>query len=98
MEEEVLDKYIVEESKRDTFRGRGTTFEWRRVRKNKRHKIRKWREDCWTRIFFVLRIQFAASAKQAGGVNGRRRDEAAATNDVHERSDKEKQVKRKNGR
>ena len=44
IDEEVLDKYKVEESKR------GAPLEWRRVRKNKRCKIRKWREDCWARI------------------------------------------------
>ena len=35
-------------------------------------------EDCWAIFFFVQRMQLAACAKQAGGVNGRRRDEAAA--------------------
>ena len=33
----------------------------------------------------VQRIQFAAAAKQAGGVNRRRRDEAAAKNEDYER-------------
>ena len=42
MEEEVLDKYKVEESKRGAFKGRGDPLEWRKVNKNKRHKIRKW--------------------------------------------------------
>ena len=40
MEEEVLDKYEVEESKRGTFKGKGDLLEWRRVRKNKIFKIR----------------------------------------------------------
>ena len=39
-------------------------------------------------FLFVQRIQLAASAVQAGGVNG---DAAAAKNDDHERSDKENQ-------
>ena len=38
MEEEVLDKYKVEESKREA-------LEWRRVRKNKKYRIRKWRKN-----------------------------------------------------
>ena len=38
MEEEVLDKYKVEESKRVAFKGRGDLLEWRSVRKNKRYK------------------------------------------------------------
>ena len=97
MEEEVLE-YKVEESKRGAFKGRGNTLEWRTVRKNKRYKIRKWREDCWARIFlFVQRIQHAASAKQAGGVNRRGGDEAAAKDDNHERSDEEDQIERKDG-
>ena len=36
VEEEVLDKYKVEESKREAFRGRGAPLEWRRVRMNKK--------------------------------------------------------------
>ena len=36
MEEEVLEKNKVEESKRGAFKGRGNSLEWRRVRKNKR--------------------------------------------------------------
>ena len=42
IEEEVLDKYKVEESKRGAFRGRGGPLEWRRVCENKRYKMRKW--------------------------------------------------------
>ena len=36
LEEEVLDKCMVEEGKRGAFRGRGDPLEWMRVRKNKR--------------------------------------------------------------
>ena len=42
MEEEVMDKYKVEESIREAFRGRGASWEWRRVRKNKKYRIREW--------------------------------------------------------
>ena len=42
IEEEVLDKYKVEESKKGAFKGRGKLLEWRRVRRNKKYKIRKW--------------------------------------------------------
>ena len=42
MEEKVLDKYNVEESKKEAFRGRGALLEWRRVRINKKYRIRKW--------------------------------------------------------
>ena len=48
MEEEVLDKYNFEESNREAFGGRGAV-EWRRVRKNKKYRIREWGEDCWAR-------------------------------------------------
>ena len=46
----------------------------------------------------VQRVQLAATAKQAGGFGGRRRDEAAAKNEDYEGFDKENQIKRKNGR
>ena len=75
MEEEVLDKYKVEESKRGALKGRGDPLVWRKVRKNERYKIRKCGEDCWARFFLVLRIQLGAFAKQAGGVGERRRRE-----------------------
>ena len=45
MEEHVLDKYKVEESKRGAFQGRGNFLEWRRVPQKQGIKIRKWRED-----------------------------------------------------
>ena len=41
MEEEVLGKYKVEESKREAFRGTGAPLKWRRVRKDKKYRIRK---------------------------------------------------------
>ena len=42
MEEEVLNMYEVEESKKEAFRGGGAPLEWRWVRKSKRYRIRKW--------------------------------------------------------
>ena len=42
VEEEVLDKYKVEERRGEAFRGRGAPLEWRRIRKNKRYRKRKW--------------------------------------------------------
>ena len=41
-EAEVLDKYKIEDSKREAFVGRGAPLEWRRVRKSKKYRIRKW--------------------------------------------------------
>ena len=41
MEEEVLDKYKVQESKKEGFRGRGAPLVWRRERKSQKYKIRK---------------------------------------------------------
>ena len=55
MEEEVLDKYKVEESNKEALRGRSALSEWRRVRKNKKYRIREWREDCWARVFSLFR-------------------------------------------
>ena len=42
MEEEVLDKYKVEESNKEAFGGKVLPWNWRRVRKNKRYRVRKW--------------------------------------------------------
>ena len=55
MEKDVLDKYEVEDSKGEAFRGRGAPLKWRRVRRSKNDRIQKWREDCWARIFALLR-------------------------------------------
>ena len=54
VEEEVLNKYKVEDSKRGAYRGRGISLEWRRVRRSKTYRIRNWSEDCWARIFSRL--------------------------------------------
>ena len=42
MEQEVLDKCKVENSKREAYRGRGSPFELRRVRRSRKYRIRKW--------------------------------------------------------
>ena len=55
MEEVVLDKKEVEECKRGANRGRGSTLEWRRVRRIKKFRKRMWREDCWARIIALFR-------------------------------------------
>ena len=54
MEEEVLDNYKVEENKREAFRGRSAPFEWRRVRKHKKYRMRKWCEHCWASNFLFV--------------------------------------------
>ena len=41
MEEDVLDKYNVEESNKEAFNGRSASLEWRRARKNKKYRIKK---------------------------------------------------------
>ena len=53
MEEEVLDKCKVKESKKGTFKG--NPLEWRRVRRSKKYRIRKWRQGCCARIFSCFR-------------------------------------------
>ena len=42
MEEEVLDKYKVEDSKREAYKGRGAPLQWRRVRRSKKYRMGKW--------------------------------------------------------
>ena len=81
-EEEVLNKYEDEESKKEAFRGRGALLEWRRVRKSKKYRIRMWREDCWARIFSLLR-EYNLQRQQSK---------------QEELTDKENQIKRKSGR
>ena len=51
MEEEVLEKYKVEEAKNGAYKGRGEPLEWRIVQKEKRYQPPNWGEDCWARIF-----------------------------------------------
>ena len=97
IEEEVLDKYKVEESHLEAFRGRGAPLEWRKVRKARNFEKESGRRLLCKIFLLVGRIQPAASAKQTGRVVGRGRDEAAAKNGYHERSDEENQSKRKNG-
>ena len=92
MEVEVLDKYKVDDSKREACRGRGSPLEWRRVCRSKNYKIGRWREGCWARIFSLFReynLQRLQS-KQEESTEGER-TEAAAKNE-------EWQIKRKNGR
>ena len=78
MEEEVVNKYEVEESKREAFRGRGATLEWRRrVHKSKKHRIRKWRENCWARIFSLFREHNLQRLQSKQEESTEERDEAA---------------------
>ena len=42
IEKEVLDKYKVEDSRREACRGRGSPLEWRLVRRSKKYRIQKW--------------------------------------------------------
>ena len=51
IEEEVLNKFKVEDSKRGAY----TPLKWRRVRRSKKYWIRKWGEHCWARIFSWFR-------------------------------------------
>ena len=61
MEDEVLDKHKVEDSKREAFRGR---------RKNKKYIIREWREDCWARIFALFRVNNLQRLQSKQGERG----------------------------
>ena len=63
MEEEGLNKSEVEESKKEAYRGRDSPLEWRRVRRSRKYRIRKWREDCWARIFALFRDTICSVGK-----------------------------------
>ena len=80
MEVEVLDKYKVEDSKREAFKGRSAQLEWRRgAQKQERQNKKVERRLLGQNLRLVQRTQLAATARQAGGVGGRRgRDESAA--------------------
>ena len=54
MDEEVLDKCKVDDSKRGAYTGRGFLLERRRAGKSKKHRIKKWREDYWARVFYLF--------------------------------------------
>ena len=92
---EVLDKYKVEESKkRSFFKGvealPWTGEEYARTREQEVRNKRVERRLLGSILFSLFRkesIRFVALAKQAGGVNRRRGDEAAAKDGYHERSD-----------
>ena len=54
MEEEVLDKCMVEDSKREAFKGIGAPLQWRREQKQEIQN-KKMGEDCWARISALFR-------------------------------------------
>ena len=73
-------------------------MEWRRVRRNKRYKITKWREDCWARIFSVFReynLQRLQSKQEELTEEEEMKQPQRMA--IIERSDKENQIKRKHG-
>ena len=84
MEEEVLVKNKDEKSKKEALRGRGAPLEWRSERTSKKKSQKVWRRLLGGGFLFVQRIHFAADTKEAGRVDGSRRDEAAAKNDNYE--------------
>ena len=79
MEEEVVDKYKVEDSKkRGLQRQRRPAGLEGGAQKQEIQKKKVERRLLGKNLRLVQRAQLAAAAKQAGGVGGRRRDEAAA--------------------
>ena len=85
MEEEVLDKYRVEGSKKGPTKEGMEKSAKKQETQNKEVERRLLGET----FLLVQRIQFAATAKQARGANRRGGYEAAAKDGHHERSDKE---------
>ena len=65
MEEEVLDKYKVEDSKREAYRGRGTAGMEACTKKQKIQDTKVERRLLGKNLRLVQRIQLAASAKHA---------------------------------
>ena len=55
MEEEVLEKYKVEETVKGAYKGRDEPSEWRIVQGVKKYQPREWGEGCWARVFSWFR-------------------------------------------
>ena len=91
MEEEGLNKYKVEDSKKRGFQ-RCSSGKEKGAQKQEIQSKKVVRRLLGKKFLFVWRIQLAPSAEQAGGVNGRGRDEAAAKNGDYERSDKDSEL------
>ena len=72
-EEEVLDKYKVKNSEREAYKGRGAHPEWRLVRRCKKYRLRKWGEDCWTRIFLSSECTICSESKACRMARRRRK-------------------------
>ena len=86
LEDEVLDKYIVEDSKREAYKGRGPAGVEACAQKQEIQNEKVERRPLGKNLRFVQRVQPAASAKQAGGVNKKGRDEAAAKNEDYKKN------------
>ena len=98
MEEEVWDKYKVEGSKkRGLQKQRQPAGMEACAKKQEVQDAQMGRKLLGKNLRLVQLIQLAASAKQAGGVNGRRRDEAAAKNEEYEAFDEENRSKGRMG-
>ena len=98
-EAEVLDKDKVENSKRKAYRGRDAPLEWRRLRRSKKYRIRKRREECWARIFALFReynLQRLQSKQEELAEEEEMKQQQK--NEDYEGSNNENQIKRKNGR
>ena len=80
-----MDKYKVEDSEREAYRGRSNPLEWRRVRRSKNLGC----ENGEKREYNLQRLQSMQEES-----NGRRRDEAAANDGYYEGYDEEDQIKR----
>ena len=94
MEAEVLDRYKIEDSKRDAFKGGGSVGMEDGTQKRETLNQKMERRLLGKNLCFVQRVQLAATAEQAGGAGGSRRDVAATENEDYAGSDEEDQVKR----
>ena len=97
MEEEVLDKYKVEEAKKGASKQCGDPLEWRIVKQDKIDQPRRWSGDCCARVFSRLENAVCSETKVSGG-NRRGGDRAAAKNDDCGRHDEEDERERQIGR
>ena len=78
LEEEVLEKYKVELSKRGAYRGRGEPSVEDGPESQKKPASKMWRRLLGKSLFVVQGVRFATKARHAGEPDGEGGDEAAA--------------------
>ena len=98
IEDEVLDKYKLENTNKEAYRGRGEPSEWRIVRRVKKYQPRKWVKVIGQKFSLGSQSAICSDSKACRKARRRRkRYEAAAKNESYEGHGKENQREKENG-